>query len=147
MSHLLKTQETRDNQHLVALFVRQWALKQLISKPNFSPSHFLLKTLSESQQYVSSVHYPVCSSFLPPDGSLTSAAHPARPAGMALGWGVERLMESADRLSAREHWVSGTLVPINKQNRTFVFCMVYKGHLELSHISTSIPEESQPKSQ
>lgn len=94
-------------------------LKQLISKTVFWPFHLFSMTFSVCQRYVSSAHHPVCSSSLPPDGSLTSAAAQACPAGMALGWEVKHLRVSADKLSARRHRVS--LVPINKQNRTFIF--------------------------
>lgn len=134
MSHLLRTQKNQEKINCWLLAVRQEALKKLISKPNFSLSHFSV-IFSACQRYGSSAHYPVCSSSLPLGGSLTSAAAPACPAGMAPGWAfVEHLRVSADRLSAREHCVSGTLAQINKQSRTFVFCMAYKGH-----ISTSIP--------
>lgn len=109
------------DQQLTALCVTKLTLKQSLLKPSVSPSHFLWMTLSVSERYVCSAHYPGRSSSLPPDGSLTSAAAPACPAGMAPGWGVEYSTVSADRLSAREHCVSGTLVPVNKQNRTCCF--------------------------
>lgn len=92
---------------------------------------------SKNQTTSSLLFLPPC---LPPGGSLTPAAPAAGAAQTHVSerWSVKGV--SADRLPAKEHRVSGSLVPINKQNMTFDFCTVTKGHL--SHISTSHPDES-----